>query len=66
MLKTAIDEKDAMRLQAQDAAKYKGKTYKKFWLVVPVKIVKKMGWKHGDEISADPQSDKLILTKAKR
>ena len=36
-----------MRLLGQISRKYKGKEYLKHWIVIPNKIIKKLGWKIG-------------------
>jgi len=37
--------------------------YKKFWIVIPEKLLKKLGWKVGQELKGEAKSDKLIVEK---
>ncbi len=52
-----------MRLQSQISREYKGTKYEKFWIVLPSKLIKKLGWKTGIELDGDVKSDKLIIQK---
>ena len=52
-----------MRLLSQKSREYKGKEYKKFWVVIPQKIIEKLGWRAGYELKADIKNDKLIIDK---
>ena len=52
-----------MKLQSQISREYKGTKYEKFWIVLPSKMVKKLGWKTGTELDADINSKKLIVQK---
>ena len=52
-----------MRLLSQISREYKGKEYKKFWIVIPNNIIKKLGWKSGTELNADLKNNKLIIEK---
>lgn len=52
-----------MRLLSQISREYEGKKYEKFWVVIPSKIIKKLGWKRGQELEADIKGDKLIIEK---
>lgn len=52
-----------MRLLSQKSREYQGKEYKKFWVVIPNKLVKKLGWKQGEELEAEVKGDKLIIEK---
>jgi hypothetical protein len=56
--------KKTMRLLSQKHAEYKGKEYEKFWMVVPSKIVKKLGWKKGQELKAEVEGKKLVVEKS--
>ena len=52
-----------MRLLSQISRKYKGKFYKKFWIIIPRKILEKIGWKTGQELKAEIKNNKLIISK---
>ena len=55
-----------MRLQSQISREYKDTKYEKFWIVIPSKIVKKLGWKTGTELNADLKNGKLVINKEDR
>ena len=50
-----------MRLQSQVSRKVGDTEYKKFWVVLPEKLLKKLGWKVGQELEAEIKGDKLII-----
>lgn len=52
-----------MKLQSQISREYKGTKYEKFWIVIPSKIVEKLGWKSGQELNGDLKGNKLIIQK---
>ncbi|HLC64752.1 MAG TPA: AbrB/MazE/SpoVT family DNA-binding domain-containing protein [Candidatus Nanoarchaeia archaeon] len=52
-----------MRLQSQVSREYKGTEYEKFWVVIPSKLIKKLGWKSGQELEVDTKDDKMIIEK---
>lgn len=52
-----------MRLQKQVSREYQGTKYEKFWVVIPSKVVQKLGWKAGQDLEADIKGDKLIIEK---
>lgn len=52
-----------MRLLNQISREYKGKEYKKFWVVIPNKIIEKLGWKTGQELEAEVKGNKLVIEK---
>ena len=52
-----------MRLLSQISREYKGKKYEKFWIVLPSKLIKKLGWKTGTELDADVNNKRLIVQK---
>jgi len=52
-----------MRLLSQKSREYKGKEYKKFWVVISNKLIEKLGWRTGDELEADAKDKKLIISK---
>jgi len=37
--------------------------YKKHWVIIPNKIIEKLGWKIGDELELEVKGDKLIVEK---
>lgn len=50
-----------MRLLSQVSREYKGEKYEKFWVVIPSKLVKQLGWKKGEELEAEIKDHKLII-----
>ena len=52
-----------MRLIHQKSRDYKGKSYYKFLIVIPSKIVKALGWKGGEDLEAEVKGDKLVIEK---
>lgn len=50
-----------MRLLSQEHSEYKGKKYEKFWVVIPSKLIDKLGWKRGQELEAKVKGDKLVI-----
>ena len=50
-----------MKLQSQVSREYKDKKYEKFWIVVPSKLIEKLGWESGEELEAEVKGDKLII-----
>lgn len=52
-----------MRLQSQISREYKGNKYEKFWIVIPSKLIEKLGWKTGQDLEAETKGDKLIIEK---
>jgi len=52
-----------MRLISQKHAQYGGKDYHKFWVVIPNKVIEKLGWKTGEELEAEVKGNKLIIEK---
>jgi len=52
-----------MKLISQKHSQYKGKDYHKFWIVIPNKIIERLGWKAGTELNADLKGKKLIIEK---
>jgi len=54
-----------MRLQKQVSREYHGTKYEKFWIVIPSKIVEKLGWKSGEDLEAEVKGNKLIVEKLK-
>jgi len=52
-----------MKLQSQVSRKIGDTEYKKFWVVISEKLLKKLGWKTGQELKADIKGNKLIIEK---
>ena len=52
-----------MRLQSQISREYKGEKYEKFWIVIPTKLIKKLGWKTGQDLEGEGKGDKLVIEK---
>ncbi len=52
-----------MRLLSQISREYNNKKYEKFWIVIPSKIVEKLGWKKGQELKAEAKGNELIIKK---
>ena len=52
-----------MRLLSQTSREYKGTKYQKFWVVIPNKLIEKLGWKTGEDLEAEIKGDKLIIEK---
>jgi len=50
-----------MKLQKQLADKYKDKTYYKYTILVPNKLVKGLGWKAGQELKGTPVNEIGLL-----
>ena len=50
-----------MRLIKQSGRKYEDKEYFKYILVVPNKLIEKLGWKGGEELEAEVKDKKLII-----
>ena len=52
-----------MRLLSQTSREYKEKEYKKFWIIIPNKLIEKLGWKTGEDLEAETKGDKLVIEK---
>ena len=52
-----------MKLQSQISRIYQGMAYKKSWVVISQEILKKLGWKTGEELKAEVQGNKLVIRK---
>ena len=44
-------------------ASFKGREYTKFWIVIPNKLIEKLGWKAGEDLEAGTKGDRLIIEK---
>lgn len=52
-----------MNLQKQLSKKIGDKEYAKWVLVIPPKLIEKLGWKAGEELEAEVKKDKLVIEK---
>lgn len=52
-----------MQLQSQISRKYGDSEYRKFWVVVPSKVVKLLGWKTGQKLEGETKDGKLVIEK---
>ena len=52
-----------MRLVKQKSRDYGDKEYFKFCVVIPQKIIEKLGWKGGEDLGAEIKGDKLVIEK---
>lgn len=50
-----------MKLQKQLSRKVGNIIYPKYLVVIPPKVVKRVGWKEGTELDADVKERKIIL-----
>ena len=55
-----------MRIQSHTGKEYKGKEYKKFWVVIPRVFIEALHWKAGDDVDAIIKDANLILKKKRR
>jgi len=56
-----------MRLLGQVSREYEGKDgkkeYYKHWIIVPNKLIEKLGWKVGEELDMEVKHGKLVVEK---
>lgn len=52
-----------MKLQSQISRKYGNSEYKKFWVVIPSKIIQSIDWKSGQELEVEIKDKGIILKK---
>lgn len=52
-----------MKLQSQVSRKVGDTEYTKSWIVIPKEILKKLGWKSGQELKPEVKGNKLIVEK---
>ena len=52
-----------MKLLSQISREYKDTKYEKFWVVIPSKLIKKLGWKKGEELEATASNELIIKKK---
>lgn len=50
-----------MRLLSTKSREYKGKEYRKYFVILSNKLINELGWKQGDELEAEAKGDKLII-----
>ena len=50
-----------MKLQSQVSRKYGDTEYKKSWVVISQEILKKLGWKSGQELKPEIKGNKLVI-----
>ena len=55
-----------VKLQRQFNRRVKRKEYSKWLLVIPPEVVDKLGWKEGDDLSAEVEGTALRLKRAQR
>jgi len=51
-----------MKLLSQISRKYGDAEYKKFWIIIPRKIIEELGWKTGQELKANIKKGKLVIS----
>jgi bifunctional DNA-binding transcriptional regulator/antitoxin component of YhaV-PrlF toxin-antitoxin module len=54
-----------VKLQKRFAYTYKGKDHYKHEIIIPERLVEKLGWKEGLEIEPTLDKDKLVFRKLK-
>jgi len=52
-----------MKLQSQVSRKYGDTEYKKSWVVISTNLLKKLGWRTGQELKAEVKNGKLVIDK---
>ena len=52
-----------MRLLSQKSREYRNKEYRKFWIIIPNKIIEKLKWEQGDKLETEIIDDKLVIEK---
>lgn len=50
-----------MKLQSQVSRKVGDTEYTKSWVVIPQEILKKLGWKSGQELKVENKGTKLVI-----
>jgi len=53
-----------MRLLSTKSREYKGKKYHKYFVILPSKLVEKLGWKTGQELEAKGRKNKLVIERS--
>ncbi len=52
-----------MKLSSHISRKYKNNSYRKFWVIIPRKILENLGWKTGQELKANVKNNELVINK---
>jgi AbrB family looped-hinge helix DNA binding protein len=52
-----------MKLLSQISSKYKEKKYSKFWVIIPKKAIRDLGWQRGDSLGITIKDGNLIIRK---
>ena len=52
-----------MKIEKVKSREYKDKTYHKYRVVIPEKLIKKSGFKEGDELKAEAKKGEIKLNK---
>lgn len=52
-----------MRLIKQKGRDYGEREYFKFLVVIPNKVIRKLGWKGGEDLKADVKENRLVIKK---
>jgi bifunctional DNA-binding transcriptional regulator/antitoxin component of YhaV-PrlF toxin-antitoxin module len=52
-----------MKLQSQVSRKIGDTEYTKFWVIIPQRIIRKLGWKSGQELEMEIKGNKLVIEK---
>ena len=53
-----------MRLLSTKSREYKGKEYRKYFIILPSKLLEKLGWKTGQELKAEEKKGRLVVKKS--
>ncbi|MBS3159444.1 AbrB/MazE/SpoVT family DNA-binding domain-containing protein [Candidatus Woesearchaeota archaeon] len=54
-----------MKLQSQISRKWGDTEYRKFWVVIPNKLVELLKWKTGEDLEVEEKDNKIIIKKMK-
>lgn len=52
-----------MKLLSQTSRTYKEKRYSKFWVIIPNKVIERIGWETGDSLELNVKGGKLVIEK---
>jgi AbrB family looped-hinge helix DNA binding protein len=50
-----------MKLLSQTSREYKGKEYTKYWIIIPNKLIEKLGWTSGEDLEVEIKEGKLVI-----
>jgi len=50
-----------MRLQSQISREYKENKYKKYWIVIPNKLIEELDWRDSSDLEAEIKRGKLVI-----